>query len=69
MNPWDRSGTAVEDMSTSGQSRIAPRAQAGGVPQYLIIAPDSARPPPPELRGLTPIPATGRICHMGTRAP
>ena len=47
MHPWDRSGTAVEDMSTSGQSRIAPRAQSGGVPQYLIIDPDSARPRPP----------------------
>ena len=69
VHPWDRSGTAVDDRSTPGRSLIAPRAQSGGVPQYLIIDPISARPPPPELGGLIPTPATDRICVVGTQAP
>ena len=32
----------------------------------LIIDPDSARPPSPELGGLILTAAKGRICHMGT---
>lgn len=67
MHPWDRSGTAGYDGSTSGRPGIAPQAESGGVPQDLIIDRDSARPPsPPELFGLNLTPATGLICHMGT---
>ena len=69
MHPWDRSGTAGYDGSTSGRPGIAPRAQSGGVPEDLIIDPDSSRPRPPELVGLILAAAKGRICHMGTRAP